>query len=218
MLYVVFVLECVKLCCKPCNFHIQGLFNAVYITLSNGRHKIALLVFILPHELFNASEIGIVLFTLTEGYNLMGYLVNVCRGKLLAAFLNDKVFNVILEKAVTDFYAADPKAIDGNTMELLKSGILTPAEYARLFDAADNGDNATMCRLIAQAAENAAANAKDEDTARQLRYVANKGRGLDGRHYMQAFDSMADTLDRSLRRTYLIKSWDELTANILEKF
>ena len=62
------------------------------------------------------------------------------------------------------------------------------------------------------------ANAKDEDTARQLRYVANKGRGLDGRHYMQAFDSMADTLDRSLRRTYLIKSWDELTANILENF
>ena len=61
-------------------------------------------------------------------------------------------------------------------------------------------------------------NAKDEDTARQLRYVANKGRGLDGRHYMQAFDSMADTLDRSLRRTYLIKSWDELTANILENF
>ena len=64
----------------------------------------------------------------------------------------------------------------------------------------------------------AAANAKDDETARQLYYVANKGRGLDGRHYMQAFDSMADTLDRSLRRTYLIKSWDELTANILENF
>ena len=41
-------------------------------------------------------EIGIVLFTLTEGYNLTGYLVNVCRGKLLAAFLNDEVFNIIL--------------------------------------------------------------------------------------------------------------------------
>ena len=123
-----------------------------------------------------------------------------------------------MNRPKTDFYAADPKAIDANTMELLKSGILKPAEYARLFDAADNGDNATMCRLIAQAAETAAANAKDDDTARQLRYVANKGRGLDGRHYMQAFDSMADTLDRSLRRTYLIKSWDELTANILENF
>lgn len=96
MLYGVFILECVKLCCKPCNFHIQGLSNAVYITLSNGRHKIALLAFILPHELFNASEIGIVLFTLTEGYNLMGYLINVCRGKLFAAFRYNKIFYVVL--------------------------------------------------------------------------------------------------------------------------
>lgn len=123
-----------------------------------------------------------------------------------------------LEKAVTDFYAADPKAIDTNTMELLKSGILKPAEYARLFDAADNGDNATMCRLIAQAAENAVANAKDDNDARQLRYIANKGRNVSGKPYMDAFDSLADTLDRSLRRPYLIKSWDELTANIRENF
>ena len=123
-----------------------------------------------------------------------------------------------LEKAVTDFYAADPKAIDTNTMELLKSGILKPAEYARLFDAAGNGDNATMCRLIAQAAENAVANAKDDNDARQLRYIANKGRNVSGKPYMDAFDSLADTLDRSLRRPYLIKSWDELTANILENF
>ena len=123
-----------------------------------------------------------------------------------------------LEKAVNDFYAADPKAIDANTMELLRSGILKPAEYARLFDAADNGDNATMCRLIAQAAENGVANAKDENDARQLRYIANRGRNVSGKPYMDAFDSLADTLDRSLRRPYLIKSRDELTANILENF
>ena len=35
---------------------------------------------------------------------------------------------------------------------------------------------------------------------------------------MDAFDSLADTLDRSLRRTYLIPKWDELTANIRENF
>lgn len=123
-----------------------------------------------------------------------------------------------LEKAVTDFYAADPKAIDANTMELLRSGILKPAEYARLFDAADNGDNATMCRLIAQAAENAVESAKSDDEARQLRYIANRGRNVSGKPYMDAFDSLADTLDRSLRRTYLIKSWDELTADVVENF
>ena len=123
-----------------------------------------------------------------------------------------------LEKAVTDFYAADPKAIDANTMELLKSGILKPAEYDRLFEVANHGDNATMCRLIAQAAENAVANAKDDNDARQLRYIANRGRNVSGKPYMDAFDSLADTLDRSLRRTYLIPKWDELTANIRENF
>lgn len=123
-----------------------------------------------------------------------------------------------LEKAVNDFYAADPKAIDSNTMELLRSGILKPAEYSRLFDAANQSDNATMCRLIAQAAENAVANAKSDEEARQLRYVASMGRNVSGKPYMDAFDSMADALDRSLRRPYLIKTWGELTAEILEKF
>lgn len=123
-----------------------------------------------------------------------------------------------LEKAVNDFYAADPKALDANTMELLRSGILRPAEYARLFDAADQGNNATMVRIIAQYAGNAAENAKSDEDARQLRYIASRGRNVDGRHYIEGFDSLADTLDRSLRRPYLIPKWDELTANIRENF
>lgn len=35
---------------------------------------------------------------------------------------------------------------------------------------------------------------------------------------LKHFNSLADTLDHSLRHPYLIKSWDELTANILENF
>ena len=123
-----------------------------------------------------------------------------------------------LEKEVTDFYAADPKAIDANTMELLKSGILKPAEYDRLFEVANQSNNATMCRLIAQAAEKAVESAKSEDDERQLRLVASRGRGLDGRHYMQTFDDMADLLDSRLRQPYLIKTWGTLTAEVLEKF
>jgi hypothetical protein len=123
-----------------------------------------------------------------------------------------------LEKAVTDFYSADPKAIDSNVMELLRSGILKPAEYDRLFESANQANNATMCRLIAQAAETAAASAKDDEATRQLRYVANRGRQVTGKPYMDAFDSMADALDRCLLRPYLIKAWDEMTANIRENF
>ena len=123
-----------------------------------------------------------------------------------------------LETAVNAFYTADPKAIDGNTMELLRSGILKPAEYATLFENANQANNATMCRLIAQAAATAAENARDEDVARQFRHTANRGRDVNGQPYMDAFDSMADALDRSLRRTYLIPKWDELTAHIRENF
>ncbi len=123
-----------------------------------------------------------------------------------------------LETAVNAFYTADPKAIDGNTMELLRSGILKPAEYATLFENANQANNATMCRLIAQAAATAAENARDDDVARQFRHTANRGRDVNGQPYMDAFDSMADALDRSLRRTYLIPKWDELTAHIRENF
>ena len=123
-----------------------------------------------------------------------------------------------LETAVNAFYTADPKAIDGNTMELLRSGILKPAEYATLFENANQANNATMCRLIAKAAADAAESAKDDDVARQFRHTANRGRSVTGQPYMDAFDSMADALDRSLRRTYLIPKWDEMTANIRENF
>ena len=123
-----------------------------------------------------------------------------------------------LETAVNAFYTADPKAIDGNTMELLRSGILKPAEYATLFENANQANNATMCRLIAKAAADAAESAKDDDVARQFRHTANRGRDVTGKPYMDAFDSMADALDRSLRRTYLIPKWDEMTANIRENF
>lgn len=123
-----------------------------------------------------------------------------------------------LETAVNAFYTADPKAIDGNTMELLRSGILKPAEYATLFENANQANNATMCRLIAKAAADAAESAKDDDVARQFRHTANRGRDVTGKPYMDAFDSMADALDRSLRRTYLIPKWDELTAHIRENF
>ena len=103
-------------------------------------------------------------------------------------------------------------------MELLRSGILKPAEYATLFENANQANNATMCRLIAKAAADAAESAKDDDVARQFRHTANRGRDINGKPYMDAFDSMADALDRSLRRTYLIPKWDELTAHIRENF
>ena len=159
----------------------------------------------LPTTAFAGNEVTTILSigdSITPGYGL--------------ADANTESFTAQI--AAKEGYRVVNKAIDGNTMELLRSGILKPAEYATLFENANQANNATMCRLIAKAAADAAANAKDDDVARQFRHTANRGRDVNGQPYMDAFDSMADALDRSLRRTYLIPKWDELTAHIRENF
>ena len=73
--------------------------------------------------------------------------------------------------AVESHFTADPAALDMATLELLKSGILKPAEYNRLMDKAINDNNHTMARMIGQHAKEAAENAGDRDTATALRSV-----------------------------------------------
>ena len=124
-----------------------------------------------------------------------------------------------LEKALGDEYAADPKAVDMNTLALMNSGILTAAEYNRLIDASTAAGNHTMVRLLAQSASDMAEKSKsDSDTARNYRIVAQKGKGMDGREYLQAFDFMTDTFNRCERNFALTKKWDELTAPVVESF
>ena len=124
-----------------------------------------------------------------------------------------------LEKAVFDAFAADPKAVDMNTLALMNSGILTAAEYNRLIDASTAAGNHTMVRLLAQSAADMAEKSKsDSDTARNYRIVAQKGKGMDGREYLQAFDFMTDTFNRCERNFALTKKWDELTSPVVESF
>ena len=124
-----------------------------------------------------------------------------------------------LEKALGDEYAADPSKVDMNTLALMNSGILTAAEYNRLIDASTAAGNHTMVRLLAQSASDMAEKSKsDSDTARNYRIVAQKGKGMDGREYLQAFDFMTDTFNRCERNFALTKKWDELTAPVVENF
>ena len=124
-----------------------------------------------------------------------------------------------LEKALGDEYAADPSKVDMNTLALMNSGILTAAEYNRLIDASTAAGNHTMVRLLAQSASDMAEKSKsDSDTARNYRIVAQKGKGMDGREYLQAFDFMTDTFNRCERNFALTKKWDELTAHVVESF
>ena len=123
-----------------------------------------------------------------------------------------------LEKAVFDAFAADPKAVDMNTLALMNSGILTAAEYNRLIDASAAAGNHTMVRLLAQSAKDRADKVNDSDTAREYRLVAQKGKGANGREFLEAFDYMGDVFNRCERNFSLAGKWDELTADVVENF
>ena len=123
-----------------------------------------------------------------------------------------------LVTALGNEYAADPKAVDMNTLALMNSGILTAAEYNRLIDSANAAGNHTMVRLLAQSAKDRADKVNDSDTAREYRLVAQKGKGMDGRQYLEAFDYMGDVFNRCERNFSLAGKWDELTSSVVESF
>ena len=123
-----------------------------------------------------------------------------------------------LEKAVFDAFAADPKSVDGNTLALMNSGIMTADEYSRLIDSAIASGNYTMTRLLAKSAADMAEKVTDSDVARSYRLVSHKGKGMDGREYLQAFDFLADTFNRCERNFALTGKWDELTSPVVDSF
>lgn len=123
-----------------------------------------------------------------------------------------------LEKALGDEYAADPSKVDMNTLALMNSGILTAAEYNRLIDSANAAGNHTMVRLLAQSAKDRADKVNDSDTAREYRLVAQKGKGANGREFLEAFDYMGDVFNRCERNFSLAGKWDELTSPVVESF
>ena len=121
-----------------------------------------------------------------------------------------------LEKAVNDRYAVRPADLDHDVLTLLNSGILSPTEYSRLFDAADNP---TMKRIIAHAAGEAAEKLKDDkEGSRVLRNVAAAGTHYNGSEYINAFDGLSDVLRRTVRNPRMAKAYDGLAAPYLNIF
>lgn len=113
-------------------------------------------------------------------------------------------------------YAAAPDKLDMATLEIMKSGILKPAEYSRLMRSAKADNNHTMVRLIAKYASDAAANANDKDAATEFRLVSNEGAADNGANYLQAFDNIADVFHRCTNNPAMIDHWDGLTGQIAE--
>lgn len=133
-----------------------------------------------------------------------------------------KAIRAELETALDNHFAADPAALDAPTLELLKSGILTSAEYSRLLDKAIEDDNSTMARLIASYAEKAAADIAErygtsDVKARELRAVAYQAQRMGGTVYLNNFAVLTEALTRSVRNPGLWPQWEELTGEVIAR-
>ena len=126
-----------------------------------------------------------------------------------------------LVQELNNHYAADPAALDANTLELMRAGILKPSEYAKLMDKAQSDGNHTMARLIAKYA-NDTATARGErygdndQTARELRAISYTAKQNDGSETLQAFDVMTEAFRRTVDNPAMIDAWDEITSSIVE--
>ena len=123
-------------------------------------------------------------------------------------------------------YSADPAALDSATLELLKSDILRPGEYARLLKGAQEAGNITMQRLIGKyafdkAEAEAAAGGQYTDAVKELRQVSYAAKATTGAEHLERFDYMADVYNRAVNTPALAgltDRWSKLTAEVIENF
>jgi hypothetical protein len=117
-------------------------------------------------------------------------------------------------------YQADPAKLDTNTLELMKSGILSSDEYASLLSKAQAAGNLTMCRMIAKYADDEAAavrerEGEDSQNARKFAAIAIKGKenGGGGSNELAWFNVLEEAYNTTADNPDMISAWGELTAN-----
>lgn len=124
-----------------------------------------------------------------------------------------------LDAALRDEYAARADEVDMPTLELMKTGILSADEYARLLQSATN---TTMQRVIrhyaAQAAVDLAKKYGDSDQrAREMRAVSyDLHDGISEK--LGQMDALAEIYQRTANNPGMIGHWGELTGQIIEQF
>lgn len=129
-----------------------------------------------------------------------------------------------LVNAIEADYIVDPAQLDNNTLELMKSGVLKPADYERFMNDALENENHAMVRMIAKYAEEASkaleTSGVDHKTyyegRERLNNVVNACKTDDGREYLEAFDVIAETYRRTVNNPAMISYWDQLTAYTVE--
>lgn len=123
-------------------------------------------------------------------------------------------------------YSAKPSDVDGATLQLLESGILSGSEYARLMRQAADGGNYTMARVVGHYAgqhaqriaakpeiERSDADAREIQLLRSVELEAQDNTGA--APYIERFDAMAEILNRCANNPALRERWGEFTAPLI---
>lgn len=130
-----------------------------------------------------------------------------------------------LSGALQNEFSADPAALDSNTLELLRSGILRSGEYSKLMQQFQAAGNLTMSRIISRYASSAADErekmyGKGDQQVMELRAVGcqcdDDADAVAAK--LGQFDVLREAFQRSLDNTSMIGNWVMLTADIIENF
>ena len=131
-----------------------------------------------------------------------------------------------LEQAVRAANIANPDAIDNNALELMKTGVLSPADYSAFMERFDS--NPTMLKLVGHYAAEAAKAADDRKQAAALNAIALDCQSGEGA-VMRAWDSISAISDScgdgdGYRRkspgviVSMSEKWDDLAGEAVENF
>lgn len=124
-------------------------------------------------------------------------------------------------KTVGQQFAVDPKQIDANALELLRSGIMKASEYSSMMENAKIQGNYTMVRLIARYAADAAEDAakrygEHDQRVRELRAVSYFGNKDPSADALDTFDHVSEIFRRCCNNSAMIKYWGGLTEQLME--
>ena len=131
-----------------------------------------------------------------------------------------------LEQAVRAANIANPDAIDNNALELMKTGVLSPADYSAFMERFDS--NPTMLKLVGHYAAEAAKTTDSRREAAALNAIALDCQSGEGA-VMRAWDSISAISDscgdgdgyRSKSPGVIVsmsEKWDDLAGEAVENF
>ena len=128
-------------------------------------------------------------------------------------------FNTVLSKlqslrselalAIEQDNFADPKKIDRDIVYLLDSGILSPAEYKKMYD--ESAGNPTMQRIIKKRIESLVNDqiGRTDGESMQLRSLLYNMPETRAEEQIGQFDVLINLFERTITNKLMIDQWDE---------